>query len=190
MTDTAHRNLAPTTPGTGKWQWESCTQEHLGCQQSKLLLLSDVCVRTFTAQYRQFSGFYLLLGEWESKLCDCKNLWIQLSQWLTGRFTTGLNLCFLGSKNNLLHLPLNSAQCAKYKYTGYIPTPQNGMVPLKWSATPTIHWKHTAPVFVTKDSSCAIPILTQLPKMPIYDTSTYFHVTFHFNFCIKSQALT
>lgn len=135
-------------------------------------------------------------GRVGKQIVRLQSLWSQLSQWLTGRFTTGLHLCFSGSENNLLHLPLSSAQGVKYKYTGYIPTPQNGMVPLKWSAPPTIHWKHTAPVFVTKDSSCAIPILTHhhwllcnFPKGHIGDTSTYFHMTFHFNFCIKSQAL-
>lgn len=69
-----------------------------------------------------------------------QSLGSQLSQWLTGRFTTGLHFCFLGSQNNLLHPPLNRAQGVKYKYTGYILTPQNGMVPLMWSAPPIIHW--------------------------------------------------
>lgn len=51
------QKLGTRTPGTGKWQWESCTQEPPG-----LLLLSDFCVRLFIAQYRQFLCFYLLLA--------------------------------------------------------------------------------------------------------------------------------
>lgn len=122
----------------------------------------------------QFLCFYLLLGKWERN---------QLSQWMTGRFTTGLHLCFLRSKNNLLHLPLNSAQGVKYKYSGYIPTPQNGMVPLKWSASLTEN--HSSSDCNIKDSSCAIPILTHqhwllcnFPKSQICNTSTYCHMTF------------
>lgn len=185
VSDTAHRNWAqgnghghPVHRNTWAANRASCCFWVISVWEPLLLSTDNSC------------GFIYC---WDSgeQIVWLQGLWSQLSQRLTGRFKTGLHLCFLGSKNNL-HLPLNSAHPGCEIQMHRIYSHSEWDTPFKVKCTPGHALKtHSSSDCRIKDSSCAIPILTHhhwllsyFPKCPIYDTSIYFHRTF--NYCIKS----
>ena len=122
VSGTGHSNSASTLQAQVKGNWYLVHSNNLGCQQSKGTFLCEHLYYSVQTSPVVLS----IAGIVGRQVVWLQSLWSQLSQWLTGRVTTGLHLCFLRSKNNFLHLPLNSDQTVKYKYTGHIPTSQNG----------------------------------------------------------------